>query len=48
MDCRTKLALKFRTRLRFKQLDVVLTKEQSLITKLMSSFGMQTKYANTI
>ena len=47
MDCRTKSANKFRTRLRFKQYDVILTKEQSLPTKIMSSFegeNMQTLY----
>ena len=31
MDCRTTLAHKFRTRLRFKQDHVILTKEQSLL-----------------
>ena len=38
MDCRTTLAHKFRTRLGFKQYDVILTKEQSVLTKIMSSF----------
>ena len=38
MDCRTTLAHQFRTRLGFKQYDVILTKEQSELTKLMSSF----------
>ena len=37
MDCRTTLAHRFRTRLGFKQY-VILTKEQSLLTKIMSSF----------
>ena len=38
MDCRTTSAHKFRTRLGFKQHDVILTKEQSVLTKMMSSF----------
>ena len=36
MDCRTTSAHKFRTRLGFKQYDVILTKEQSVLTKIMS------------
>ena len=47
MDCRTTSALKFRTRLWFKQYDAILTKEQSVLTKIMSSFegeNMQTQY----
>ena len=46
MDCRTAAAHKFRTRLGFKQYDVILTKEQSVLRKLESSFegeNMQTK-----
>ena len=46
MDCRTAPAHKFRARLGFKQYDVILTKEQSVLTKIMSSFegeNMQTK-----
>ena len=45
--CRTTLAHKFRARLGFKQYDVILTKEQSVLTKIMSSFegeNMQTQY----
>ena len=41
MDCRTTLAHKFRTRLGFKQYDAILTKEQSILTKIMSSFEGQ-------
>ena len=37
MNCRTTLAPKFRTRLRLKQYDVILTKEQSVLTKIISS-----------
>ena len=37
MNCRTKLARKFRIRLGFEQYDVILTKEQSVLTR-MSSF----------
>ena len=47
MDCRTTLILKFRTRLCFKQSDVILTKEQSVLTKIMSLFegkSKQTQY----
>ena len=47
MDCRTTSAPKFGTRLGFKQYDVILTKEQSELTKIMSSFereNMQTQY----
>ena len=33
------LAHKFKTRLGFKQYDVIVTKEQSVVTKIMSSFG---------
>ena len=46
MDCRTTMAHKFRTRLGFKQYDVIFTKEQSVLTKIMSSFeeeNMQTQ-----
>ena len=45
MDCTTTSVQNFRTRLGFKQYDVILTKEQSLLTKMMSSFegeNMQT------
>ena len=48
MDCRTTSAYKFRARLGFKQYDVILTKEQSVLTKLLSSFEGERKYANTI
>ena len=48
MDCRTTAAHKFGTRLGSKQYDVILTKEQSLLTKTKSSFeeeNMQTQYS---
>ena len=48
MDCRTTAAHKFRTRLGFKQYDVILTKKQTVLTKMMSSFeggNMQTQYS---
>ena len=35
MDCRTTSAHKFRARLGFKEDDVILTKEQSVLTKIM-------------
>ena len=38
MDCRTTSVHKFRTRLEFKQYNFILTKEQSVLTKIMSSF----------
>ena len=49
MDCRIIRARlgKLRARLGFKQYDVVLTKEESVLTKIMSPFegeNMQTKY----
>ena len=37
-DYRTTSTHKFRTRLRFKQYDVILIKEQSVLTKIMRSF----------
>ena len=49
MDCRTTMAHKFRTRLGFKQYNVILTKEQSLLTKIMSSFkGGNMKTQNNV
>ena len=47
MDCRTTAAHNFRTKLGFKQHDVILTKVQSVLTKIKSSFereNMQTQY----
>ena len=47
MDCRTTSAHKFRTRLGFKQYDDILTKEQSVLTKIMclsEGENMQTQY----
>ena len=37
MDCITTSAHKFRTELGFKQYDSILTKEQSMLTKTISS-----------
>ena len=54
MDSRTAMAHKFRTRLGFTQYNVILTKEQSVLTKVMKGkHNMQTckqyaKYAFTI
>ena len=45
MDCRTTSAHKFGTRLAFRQFNAILTKEQSVLRKIMSSFegeNMQT------
>ena len=50
MDCRKILTHTFGTRLGLKQYDVILTKEQSMLTKIMSSFkgeNMQTQYASS-
>ena len=47
MDCRTILTHKFRTRLEFKKYNVILTKERSVLMKILSSFqgeNMQTQY----
>ena len=47
IDYRTTSAHKLKTRLGFKQYDVILTKEQSVVTKIVSSFereNMQTQY----
>ena len=47
VDCRTKSSHKFRTRLGFKQYNVILMKEQSVLTKIISSFeaeNMQAQY----
>ena len=47
MDCRTTSTYKFRTKLGLKKYDIILTKEQSVLTKIMNSFegeNMQTQY----
>ena len=47
MDRRTTAAHKFRAKLGFKQHDVILTKEKSVLTKIMTSFereSMQPQY----
>ena len=47
MDCRATSAHKFRKEIRFKQCDVILTKEKSVMTKVMSWFeeeSMQTQH----
>ena len=46
MNCRTKSVHKFRIRLGFEQYDVILTKEQSVLTRMSSFWGenMQTQY----
>ena len=48
MGSRTTEAQKFRTKLGFRQYDVILTKEQSVLTKIKNSFkgeNMQTQYS---
>ena len=47
MSCRTTSAYKLRIRLRLKRYDVFLTKEQSVLSKIMNSFEEE-KNANTI
>ena len=42
MNCRTTGTLKLRTRLEFKQYDVTLTKEQSVLIKIKSLFEGET------
>ena len=47
MNCRTTAGYNIRTRLGFKQYDVILTKEQSVLTKIKILFegeNMQTQY----
>ena len=47
MDCRTTPSHRFRTRLGFKHYYGILTKEQSVLTRIMNSFeeeNMQTQY----
>ena len=47
MDCRTVSAHKFRTRLGFKQYDVILTQELIILTKILILFerkNMQAQY----
>ena len=47
MDCRTTMAHNFRTRLGFKQYNVILIKGQSVLMKIMGSFegeNMETQY----
>ena len=48
MDCRTSAVHKFGTRLVFKQNDGILTTEQSVLTRIRSSFdeeNMQTRFS---
>ena len=47
IDCRTTAVYKLRTRLGFKKYNVILTKEQSMLKKIKSSFegkNMKTNY----
>ena len=43
MYCRTTLAHRFRTRLGFEQYDMILTKEQSVLAQIISSFEGENK-----
>ena len=47
MDCRMTSAHKLRTKLGLKQYDAIITKKQSVLTRIMSSFegeNMETRY----
>ena len=47
MDCKTTFTNKFRKIIKFKQYDVILTKEESVLTEITSSFereNMKTLY----
>ena len=48
MDYRTVQAVKFRTKLDFKQYDVIMTQEQSILTKLDRYFDTEDKIFNTM
>ena len=39
MDCRTPIAIEFRSKLGFKQHDLIMTKEQSLLTRITEIFA---------
>ena len=41
MDCRTPTAIKFRTKLGFDQHDLIMTKEQSVLTKIVKAFAIK-------
>ena len=41
MDCRTQSAIKFRIKLGFNQHDLMMTKEQSVLTKIMKVFASE-------
>ena len=41
MDCRTTPAVNFRTRLRFRHLDPIMTQEQSVPTKIRRVFAAE-------
>ena len=41
MDCRTKTAVNFKTRLGFNQQDPIMTQEQSILTKIKSAFSTE-------
>ena len=39
MDCRAPTAIEFRTKLGFNQHDLIMTKEQSVLTKIIKVFA---------
>ena len=39
MDCRTPTAIEFRTKLGFNQNDIIMTKQQSVLTRIMKIFA---------
>ena len=44
MDCRTAIAVEFRSRLGFNQHDPIMTKEQSVLSKIMKMFSTKKFY----
>ena len=47
MDCRTPTAIEFRTKLGFNQNDIIMTKQQSVLTRIMKIFASK-KIATTL
>ena len=39
MNCRTPIAIEFRSKLGFKEHDLIMTREQSVLTKIMKVFA---------
>ena len=41
MDCRTPTTIEFKSKLGFKQLDIIMRKEQSVLIRIMKIFGSE-------